>query len=161
MLYQNLDVKWDAKSLLDLNGPAAGAERIAPLIAKVRETRQESQDVILWTSDPADAEVLHAIPLTGPTTIGDRRTTENHAAEKDTPNLSAPTQQLLGVLLVGSARRPLIELQRQIISTALLVGGVGILIAIVASLWFAARVTRPVVSLAEAARRRPWSQSRC
>jgi two-component system nitrogen regulation sensor histidine kinase NtrY len=153
MLYQNLDVKWDAKSLLDLNGPAAGAERIAPLIAKVRETRQESQDVILWTSDPADAEVLHAIPLTGPTTIGDRRTTENHAAEKDTPNLSAPTQQLLGVLLVGSARRPLIELQRQIISTALLVGGVGILIAIVASLWFAARVTRPVVSLAEAARR--------
>jgi len=59
----------------------------------------------------------------------------------------------MGVLLVGSSRRPLIELQRQIISTAMLVGGIGILVAIIASLWFAARVTRPVVSLAEAARR--------
>jgi nitrogen fixation/metabolism regulation signal transduction histidine kinase len=57
------------------------------------------------------------------------------------------------VLLVGSSRRPLIELQRQVISTAMLVGGVGILAAVLASLWFAARVTRPVVSLAEAARR--------
>ena len=35
----------------------------------------------------------------------------------------------------------------------MLVGGVGILVAVLASLWFAARVTRPVVSLAEAARR--------
>ena len=59
----------------------------------------------------------------------------------------------MGVLLVGSSRRPLIELQGRIISTAMLVGGLGILIAILASLWFAARVTRPVVSLAEAARR--------
>jgi two-component system nitrogen regulation sensor histidine kinase NtrY len=64
-----------------------------------------------------------------------------------------PDQQLLGVLLVGSSRRPLIELQRQVISTAMLVGGIGILVAILASLWFGARVTRPVVSLAEAARR--------
>jgi nitrogen fixation/metabolism regulation signal transduction histidine kinase len=59
----------------------------------------------------------------------------------------------MGVLLVGSSRRPLIELQRQIVSTAMLVGGAGILVAVLASLWFAARVTRPVVSLAEAARR--------
>jgi nitrogen fixation/metabolism regulation signal transduction histidine kinase len=59
----------------------------------------------------------------------------------------------MGVLLVGSSRRPLIELQRQIISTAMLVGSIGILVAVLASLWFAARVSRPVVSLAEAARR--------
>ena len=59
----------------------------------------------------------------------------------------------MGVLLVGSSRRPLIELQRRIVSTAMLVGGAGILVAVLASLWFAARVTRPVVSLAEAARR--------
>ncbi|MGA9505728.1 MAG: HAMP domain-containing sensor histidine kinase, partial [Terriglobales bacterium] len=45
------------------------------------------------------------------------------------------------------------ELQREIISTAMLVGGLGILVAVLASLWFAARVTRPVVSLAQAARR--------
>jgi signal transduction histidine kinase len=139
LLYQNLDVKWNPQSLLDLNGPAAGVDKIAPLVARVRDTLQESQSVIHWTSDPADAEVLHAIPMTGPN-VG-------------TSKQGAMNQQLLGVLLVGSSRRPLIELERQIVSTAMLVGGVGILVAILASLWFAARVTRPVVSLAEAARR--------
>src|SRR5208337_3540043 len=98
------------------------------------DTLQESEDVIHWTADSADAEVFHAIPLTGPSPNG-------------------ANQQLMGILLVGSSRRPLIELQRQIVSTGLLVGGAGILVSVLASLWFAARVTRPVVSLAEAARR--------
>jgi two-component system nitrogen regulation sensor histidine kinase NtrY len=134
LLYQNLGAQWNPKSLLDLNGPAAGADKIAPLVATVRESSRESQNVIHWTSDPADAEVFHAIPLTG-------------------PDQNGGNQQLLGILLVGSSRRPLIDLERQIISTAMLVGGIGILIAVVTSLWFAARVTRPVVLLAEAARK--------
>jgi signal transduction histidine kinase len=129
LLYQNLDAHWNPKSLLDLNGPASGAERIAPMIEQVRRTGQESEGAIRWTADSADAEVFHAIPLHG------------------------PNQQLMGVLLVGSSRRPLIELQRRVVSAAMLVGGAGILVAVIASLWFAARVTRPVVSLAEAARR--------
>jgi signal transduction histidine kinase len=129
LLYQNLDSRWNPKSLLDLNGPASGAERIAPLVEQVRHTGQEGQAVIRWTDDSADAEVFHAIPLNG------------------------PNQQLMGVLLVGSSRRPLIELQRRVLSTAMLVGGAGILVAVVTSLWFGARVTRPVVSLADAARR--------
>ncbi len=144
LLYQNLDAKWNPKSLLDLNGPAAGVDKIAPLVAQVRDTQRESQGVIHWTSDSADAEVFHAIPLTGPIF---------NATNQSSANQSSANQQLMGVLLVGSSRRPLIELQRQIISTAMLVGGVGILIAVLTSLWFAARVTRPVVSLAEAARR--------
>jgi two-component system, NtrC family, nitrogen regulation sensor histidine kinase NtrY len=135
LLYQNLDTKWNPKSLLDLNGAAAGVDKIAPLVAKVRDTMQDSTDVIHWTSDPADAEVFHAIPLFGPNQGG------------------GANQQLMGILLVGSSRRPLIELQRQVVSTAMFVGGAGILVAVLASLWFAARVTRPVVSLAEAARR--------
>jgi len=142
LLYQNLATKWNPKSLLDLNGPAAGADKIAPLVTQVRDSLQESQGVIHWTSDPADAEVFHAIPLTGPTFI-----------PASSANQSATNQELMGVLLVGSSRRPLIELQRQVVSTAMLVGGAGILVAVLASLWFAARVTRPVVSLAEAARR--------
>ena len=129
LLYQNLDTRWNPKSLLDLNGPASGAERIAPLVEQVRGTGQEGQGVIHWTADSADAEVFHAIPLNG------------------------PNQQLMGVLLVGSSRRPLIELQRRVLSTAMLVGGAGILVAVITSLWFGARVTRPVVSLADAARR--------
>ena len=149
LLYQNLDAKWNPKSLLDLNGPAAGVDKIAPLVTKVRDTLQESQSVIRWTSDSADAEVFHAIPLTGPVfnAVNQSATTQSSATQ------SGANQQLMGVLLVGSSRRPLIELQRQVISTAMLVGGIGILVAVLASLWFAARVTRPVVSLAEAARR--------
>ena len=129
LLYQNLDTKWNPQSLLDLNGPAAGADRVAPLIEKVRGTGQEAYGVIYWTADSADVEVFHAIPLIG------------------------QNQQPMGILLVGSSRRPLIELQRRVISTAMLVGGAGILVAVLASLWFGARVTRPVVSLAEAAHR--------
>jgi signal transduction histidine kinase len=129
LLYQNLDTKWNAKSLLDLNGPASGADKIAPLVEEVRRSGQETRSIIHWTTDSADAESFNAMPLNG------------------------PNQQLMGVLLVGSSRRPLAELQRKVISAALLVGGGGILVAILASLWFAARVTKPVVSLAEAARR--------
>ena len=129
LLYQNLDAAWNPKSLLDLNGAAAGADKIAPLVEQVRRSGQEFQGVIHWTADSADAESFHAIPLPG------------------------PNQQLMGVLLVGSSRRPLIELQQRVVSAALLVGGAGILVAVLASLWFAARVTRPVESLAQAARR--------
>jgi two-component system nitrogen regulation sensor histidine kinase NtrY len=129
LLYQNLETNWNPKSLLDLNGAASGADRIASLVEQVRRSGQESQSVIRWSTEATDAESFHAMPLAG------------------------PNQQVMGVLLVGSSRRPLIELQRQVVSTALLVGGAGILVAVLASLWFGARVTRPVVSLAEAARR--------
>jgi signal transduction histidine kinase len=149
LLYQNLDAQWNPKSLLDLNGPAAGVDKIAPLVAKVRDTLQEFQGVIHWTADSADAEVFHAIPLTGPGFDSPNLRSTNQIST----NQSAANQQLMGILLVGSSRRPLIELQRQVVSTAMLVGGVGILVAVLTSLWFAARVTRPVVSLAEAARR--------
>jgi two-component system nitrogen regulation sensor histidine kinase NtrY len=154
LLYQNLDAKWNPKSLLDLNGPAAGVDQIAPLVAQVRDTPQESQRVIHWTSDSADAEVFHAIPLTGPIFSTTNQISLNQGSlNQGSLNQPPANQQLMGVLLVGSSRRPLIELQRQIVSTAMLVGGAGIFVAVLASLWFAARVTRPVVSLAEAARR--------
>jgi two-component system, NtrC family, nitrogen regulation sensor histidine kinase NtrY len=144
LLYQNLDAKWNPQLLLDLNGSAAGADRLAPLIEKVRNTGQEEQSAIHWSSDAADAETFHAIPLTGP---------NQHGLNQLGLNQQGLNQQLMGVLLVGTSRRPLIELQGRIISTAMLVGGLGILVAVLTSLWFAARVTRPVVSLAEAARR--------
>src|SRR5208337_4317971 len=127
LLYQNLDAKWNPKSLLDLNGPAAGADKIAPLVAQVRDTLQESQGVIHWTSDSADAEAFHAIPLTGPIFSPTNRSSTNQSAtnqstanqsstNQSAANQSGENQQLMGVLLVGSSRRPLIELQRQIIS---------------------------------------------
>jgi len=86
-----------------------------------------------WSGDSADAESFRALPLTG--------------AGADAKS------ELLGVLLVGSARRPLVALQRRVVSASLLVGGVGLLLAILMSSWLAARVSQPLVTLAEGARR--------
>jgi two-component system nitrogen regulation sensor histidine kinase NtrY len=52
---------------------------------------------------------------------------------------------------VGNSRRPYVELKRRIGASALLVGGGGIILAILLSSWAAARVTRPVEQLARAA----------
>src|SRR6266478_1097466 len=91
LLYQNLDAKWNPKSLLDLNGPAAGVDKIASLVARVRDTQHESQSVIHWTSDSADDEVFHAIPLTGPVFSATNQNTANQSAA----NRGGASQQLM------------------------------------------------------------------
>jgi nitrogen fixation/metabolism regulation signal transduction histidine kinase len=99
------------------------------LIDAVRKYDQEISGLVDWTSDRADEEVFHAIPLRG---VG-----------KDRP--------LLGILLIGNSRRSYVELKRHIRDSALLAGGGGIVLAILLSSWASARVTRPVVQLARAA----------
>jgi signal transduction histidine kinase len=136
LLYQNRGNHFSPDLLLD---PAAGssaadparpAEKFAPLIEAVRKYDQEISGLVDWTSDRADEEVFHAIPLRG---VG-----------KDRP--------LLGILLIGNSRRSYVELKRRIRDSALLVGGGGIVLAILLSSWASARVTRPVEQLARAAR---------
>ena len=144
LLYQNLAAEWNPKTLLDLNGPAAGADKIAPLVAHARDTLQESQGVINWTSDSADAEVFHAIPLTGP--------------NLNSASLNSATSELAESAIAGRFAGGQFAPSADRIAKAdcfhwMLVGGMGIIVAVLASLWFAARVTRPVESLAEAARR--------
>jgi two-component system, NtrC family, nitrogen regulation sensor histidine kinase NtrY len=56
------------------------------------------------------------------------------------------------VLLIGTSRRPLLELQQQIRTAAFGIAGIGILLAVIASLWLAARFTRPIEQLAAASR---------
>ncbi len=130
LLYRNLQPAFSAQSLI---GPAgtldnANAERLAPLVERVQRQGRDADEVVQWSADAADSESFHAIPLKG----------ENDA--------------LLGVLLVGSSRRNLVELQRHIGVFALVVGGIGILLAVLLSGWVAGRVTRPIERLAEAAR---------
>ncbi len=131
LLYQNRSEQFSADSLLDPLGSVAPrpADKFMPLIESVRQYGQEMTGVVRWSPDQADDEVFHAIPLRG--------------AGKD--------RALLGVLLVGNSRRTYVELKRRIGALALLVGGGGIILAILLSSWAAARVTRPVVQLARAA----------
>jgi two-component system, NtrC family, nitrogen regulation sensor histidine kinase NtrY len=131
LLYQNRGERFSADFLVD--GATAGdgrpANRLAPLVQAVRQTNQEMTAVIHWSGDQADDEVFHAIPLRG----------------------NGGERPLLGILLVGNSRRSYVELTRHILSSALLVGGGGIVLAILLSSWAAARVTRPVEQLARAA----------
>jgi signal transduction histidine kinase len=134
LLYQNRGEKFSADFLLDPlatgKSPdlAHPADKFAPLVDAARRYNREMTGIINWSSDQADQEVFHAIPLRG---VG-----------KDQP--------LLGVLLIGNSRRSYVELKRRIRDSALLVGGAGIFLAVLLGSWAAARVTRPVEQLAEA-----------
>ena len=58
---------------------------------------------------------------------------------------------VLAVLVIANPRRGLVEVQRHIRNLAFGVAGIGILLAIGASLWIAARISRPIEQLARAA----------
>src|SRR5581483_561090 len=127
-LYRGGSGAFDPQNLIVPGDTLAGAEKLAPIVQAAEEDGgQEVRGIVHWTSDLADAESFHVIPLKG-----------------DDGNL-------IGVLLVGSSRRALVELVHHIRSVALTVGGFGILAAILISIWLAARVTRPVEDLAAAA----------
>jgi len=128
MLYTSSGGNYSPASLLDAAGPVKQADKVEPVVSKVQTTGAEQTAVVNWSSDPADSESLDAIPLKG--------------EEGD----------LLGMLLVGNSRRALVAVESRIRSTALLVAGLAVVLAVVLSSWMAARVTRPVEQLAEAAR---------
>jgi two-component system, NtrC family, nitrogen regulation sensor histidine kinase NtrY len=129
MLYQDTGGGFSTQSLVDAASESPKqVESLAPLIEQVLKQGRENNELMHWTSDPADDETIHAIPLNG------------------------SNDKTLGVLLVGTARRPYVEVKRHIQSAAMLVGGAGILIAILLSSWAAARVTKPMEQLAAAAR---------
>jgi signal transduction histidine kinase len=140
LLYQNRSEHFLPDSLLDPSATGKSldvvrpADKFAPLIESVRQDNQEMTETVDWSSDQADEEVFHAIPLRGAGT--DR-------SDKDRP--------LLAILLVGNSRRSYVELKRRIRASGLLVGGGGIILAILLSSWAATRVTRPMEQLASAA----------
>ena len=128
MFYQNLGTGFSPQFLIGTAGTVQQADRIAPIIQQLQLTPRETATLLHWSSNPADDETIDAFPLTG------------------------QDKRLLGVLLIGNSRRPYVDLRQQIRSVTLLCGGGGILLAILLSGWAAARVTRPVEQLAQAAR---------
>lgn len=129
MLYQTAGAGFSPQMLTAVAPLSANdAEKLAPIIQQVQQQGREAGAIIHWSSNPADDETIQAIPLNG----ADDKT--------------------LGVLLIGSSRRSYVEVKRHIQSAAMLVGGTGILLAVLLSSWAAARFTRPVEELAAAAR---------
>ncbi len=128
MFYQNLGTEFSPQFLIESSGPVQHAEEVAPIIQQMQQQRREITTLIHWSSDAADDETVSAIPLNG----------------RD--------NQLLGVLLIANSRRTYVELRQHIQSVALLSATAGVLLAMLLSGWAAARVTRPVEQLAQAAR---------
>jgi two-component system, NtrC family, nitrogen regulation sensor histidine kinase NtrY len=95
LLYQNRSEHFSPDSLLDPSSSGNGADaarpadRLALLIESVQRHNEEMSGTVSWSSDPADEEMFHAIPLRG-------------AAGKDRPGKDQP---LLAILLVGNSRR--------------------------------------------------------
>jgi signal transduction histidine kinase len=109
----------------ELIGGADGAE-LRPLIERVVREKREAIAII---GAGAAAETVHALPLTG---LDDN---------------------LLGVLLVASSRRDLVELESLLLRLGIFFASAGILLGIVLAWWATARITRPVKRLADSARK--------
>src|SRR5277367_1217363 len=128
LLYRNVEQGFVPTALTDANGQAAQADSFAPLIEQIQRTSQPVVQTVNWSTNPADAETFHAIPLPG------------------------KNNELLGVLLVGSSRRELVALTLHIFQIAGVVVGAALLVGLLLSLWVSSRITRPVTELAEGAR---------
>jgi signal transduction histidine kinase len=126
LLYRNLQPQFSPEDMIGPNGPgqADDLRRLKPLIEDVRKQRRER---IRTIGGGKAAETVHALPLNG------------------------YEHNLLGVLLVASSRRELLELEASLRSTGIWVAAGGILVGIALSWWATARVTRPVRRLAESA----------
>jgi two-component system nitrogen regulation sensor histidine kinase NtrY len=130
LLYRNLEANFVPTALADASGPVPQADMLQPLIEQVQKqsTPQTLIKTIDWTSDPASSETFHAMPLTG------------------------RNGEVLGVLLLGSSRKELVTLRREILKTAALVALAALLIGLLVSWWVSRRITRPVEELAKGAR---------
>ena len=126
LLYRNLEGQFAPSQLLDATGPAANAALLRPLIERVQSERRESARTV---GSGAAGETFHAVPL---------------------PGLDG---SILGVLLIASSRRDLVELENSLVGTGVVVAAAGILFGVLLSWWAAARVTRPVQRLADSAGR--------
>ena len=130
MLYAGSNTGFSPQALASAEGTMTfplgqNPQKLAPLVAAAQQHRELNQ-TITW-GQPGDVETFRALPLTG------------------------RTDNVLGVLLVGSSGQELAALDRRIRLVALQIAAGGILLGLLLSFWAAARVTRPAERLTAAA----------
>jgi len=122
-----VSASFDPKRLVGADGIVPGGARYASLIDRARNSGRQTSGVLYLSSRREDSVSATAIPL------------KNSAGS------------VMAVLTVAISRSFLVAEQQQIRANAYGVASGGILLAIVFSLWIAARVSRPVEELARAA----------
>jgi len=125
--FQKIFSPFDPAQLISQAGPVANAARYQALLDPARKTGQTTSSILYLTDRREDSVNATAIPL-----------------KDDAGNV-------LAVLIVAISRGGMIEAQQHIRAIAYGVATGGILLAIMASLWIAARVSRPIEQLARAA----------
>ena len=118
---------FDARLLVTASGEVPGAARYESLIDTARLSGQQTSGALYLTNRREDSVNATAIPLKNDDGV------------------------VLAVLTVAISRGGMIEAQQHIRAIAYGVASAGILLAILASLWIAARVSRPIEQLARAA----------
>jgi signal transduction histidine kinase len=126
-LYQNAGSAFDARNLTGANGDVPEASKYQAIIDTARTTANDANGVVFLTTRRKDSVNATGIPL------------------------KAEDGSVMAVLLVANSRRGMVEVQQHIRAITYGVAGAGILFAIAASLWIAARVSRPIEQLAQAA----------
>jgi two-component system nitrogen regulation sensor histidine kinase NtrY len=120
---------FDPKRLISTSGEVPNAARYEQLIRSAFKTGQETSSVLYLTNRREDSISATAIPL------------------------KSGNGDVLAVLTVAISRAGMVEAQQHIRNIAYGVASGGILLAILCSLWIAARVSRPIEQLAAAAGR--------
>lgn len=126
-LYRNLSPHFNPRNFSEAFTASANAQPFRTIIDRARTTGREASGVVYPTARRQDSLNATAIPLKG------------------------TTGRVLAVLLVANSRRGMVEVQNHIRAIAYGGAGIGILFAVAASLWIAARVSRPIEQLARAA----------
>jgi two-component system, NtrC family, nitrogen regulation sensor histidine kinase NtrY len=126
-LYRNAGGTFDARNLTGADGDILDAAKYQPLIDTARSTANDASGVVFLSAKREQSVNVTAIPL------------------------KAEDGSVMAVLLVANSRRGMVEVQNHIRAITYSVAGAGILFAIAASLWIAARVSRPIEQLARAA----------
>lgn len=126
-LYRNLGATFDAANFGEAGQTSTDADAYRQLIEEAINTARNRNRVIFPSARREDSVDATAIPLKG------------------------QNGRVLAVLLVTNSRRGMIEVQDHIRAIAYGGAGVGILLAIAASLWIAARVSGLIEQLARAA----------
>ena len=118
---------FDPKRMISAAGEVPNASRYESLIHAAWKSGQQTSSILYLTNRREDSVNATAIPL------------------------KSDTGAVLAVLTVAISRSGMVEAQQHIRAIAYGVAAGGILLAILASLWIAARISRPIEQLARAA----------
>lgn len=129
LIYRNVSGPFDAHNFAGQADELRSAGHYQSLVDEARTNGSSAAGIVYLTKRREDSMSVTAIPL------------------------KAPDGNVLAVLLVANSRRSMVEVQGHIRDIAYGIAGLGIIFAVLASLWIAARISRPIEELARAAGR--------